>query len=338
VAVTPGMCTPAVDWTQISSEYYTGLNMAISSISGISSIPFICTTNALMASSISVSGTTSAPRRRLMGTRALLQAGSDALAVSVVVPANLTNATQKAVASANFTIQGYTPVTSGNTITVVNSTTNVTTIVSTPLAMMQCPENSTSPVGAVSISQCVCLPGYKGSAGSACSPCDPGVFCSGGLIGLCPGNASAPLMSSSPSSCACNLGFYGTSSCTQCPKNAYCPGGKTFINCTASALSPVQSSSSAACYCAPGFNGTANARCQSCSAGTWCWTGISNPCPLNQTSAAGASRVTDCFCADGYSATSSGACILCSNNTYCKVTACAKHIYNTPYSYICTCI
>ena len=128
--------------------------------------------------------------------------------------------------------------------------------------------------------------------------------------------------------CSSDLpGFYGTGSCAQCPKNAYCPGGKTFINCTANALSPVQSSSPAACYCDAGFEGTANAQCQVCKAGTWCWTGVSNVCPLNQTSNPGSSRATDCFCADGYSATSS-ACILCANNTYCKVSACAKHIYN----------
>ena len=326
VPVTPGMCAPAVDWTQVSSEYYTGLRLAISSVSGISSIPFICPSNTLMGSSISVLGGGSLPARR---RRALLQtiSTSDALAVSVVVPANLTNATQKAVASANFTIQGYTPVTAGAIIAVVNTTTNVTTMASVPPAIMRCPENSTSPIGAVSISQCVCLPGYKGTPGSACSPCDPGVFCSGGLIGLCPTNAAAPYMSNSSADCACNPGFYGTGSCSQCPKNAYCPGGKTFINCTANALSPVQSSSPAACYCDAGFEGTANARCQVCKAGTWCWTGVSNVCPLNQTSNPGSSRATDCFCADGYSATSS-ACILCANNTYCKVSACAKHIYN----------
>ena len=246
----------------------------------------------------------------------------------MVVPANLTNATQQAVANANFTIQGYTPVTAGAVVAVLNTTTNVTSMVSVAPAIMRCPENSTSPIGAVSTSQCVCLPGYKGNASTTCSPCEPGVFCSGGLIGLCPTNALAPYMSNSSADCACNPGYYGTSSCAVCPKNYFCPGGKFYYSCTANALSPAQSSSSAACYCDAGYNGTANAKCQVCKAGTWCWTGISNVCPLNQTSIAGSSRATDCFCADGYSATSSGACILCANNTYCKVSACAKHIYN----------
>ena len=239
----------------------------------------------------------------------------------------MTDAAESAAASANMTVQGYTPLTPPSRQIATNE--------STPF---QCPINSTSPPGAKSILQCVCLPGYTGNAaaGSPCAPCQPGVFCSGGLINLCQGNASAPPMSNSSADCTCNPGFYGTRQCAQCPLNAFCAGGQSTY-CTQNAVSPVQSTGPDACYCSPGYAGVANAPCEACDPGTWCWTGVVNQCPTNWTSQPRSTRPTDCYCADGYRSidtrnSNGGAvtvCVLCSANTYCKVSP--KPIYNSPH-------
>ena len=338
VTTTPQLCTPSLN---LPLEYQTGTTVFVSSISTISSIPVYCPTNALIANSLPVVGTTSAivRRRRLLeNSRHLLATASDALAVSLVVPANATNTTQSAVSSANLTIQGYSPITPPNRqiVVVTDNSTSYTTNSSAPLS---CPANSTSPPGSVSVTQCVCLPGYKGNAaaGTPCAPCEAGVFCSGGLIGLCPSNATAPPMSNSSAECTCNPGFYGASSCTQCPQNAFCLGGSKYSNCSANAISPAQSTSDAACYCSPGYVGVKNQPCQPCSPGFWCWTGVSNQCPLNMTSNASATRASSCFCKDGYqsvvtkdaSGATTAVCTLCQGDTYCKVSTASFHIYNT---------
>ena len=333
------MCTPVIN---LPAEYQTGLTAVVTSISTITTIPLTCPTNAVIGNSLPVTGTISAlnRRRRLLeaGRRSLSQ--SDALSYALVVETELLNLTKAVVASSNLTIQGYTSVTPPERQIVIANTSS-TTNSSLPLT---CPVNSTSPPGSISLSQCVCLPGYKGDAGSGgpCTPCDPNVFCSGGLIGMCHGNSTAPPMSNSSDACVCNPGFYGTASkgCVQCPANSFCTGGQVSTPCVANALSPIQSTSSDACYCAPGFNGTANQPCKPCGPGFWCWTGIANQCPTNWTSNATARRVTDCFCADGYQAVAtkdaSGnsitVCTLCAENTYCKVCTCPNRIYNAPHS------
>ena len=334
-------CTPTIN---LPAEYQMDLTAVVTSISTITAIPLTCATNAVVGSSLPVTGTISAlnRRRRLLevGTRRLLSQ-SDAVSYALVVDTGLLNLTKASVSSSNLTIQGYTSVTpASRQISVANSSS--TTNSSVPST---CPVNSTSPPGSVSLSQCVCLPGYKGdaSSGGPCTPCDPNVFCSGGLIGMCPGNSTAPPMSNSSDACVCNPGFYGTPSkgCMQCPANSYCTGGQAIAtSCVANALSPIQSTSSDACYCSPGYNGTANQPCQPCGPGFWCWTGVGNQCPANKTSNATARRVTDCFCADGYQATAtkdaSGnpitICTICAENTYCKVCTCTNHIYNAPHS------
>jgi len=327
VLISPNMCTPTI---VLSSEYATGLVAAVSSISGIGSIRLSCPTNALIGASVLITGSSSTQtlQRRLM--RGLLQTANDGLAVSIIVPSNLTNSSVSAAASANLTVQGYTPIVPQNRQVnlVANGTGSSNSSAGSSTPVWSCPENSTSPIGATSQSQCVCLPGYTGDAASGlpCSPCPAGVFCSGGIIGMCPGNASAPAMSNSSAECQCNPGFYGASSCATCPSNSYCPGGGSAVGCPTNSISPPQSASSSACHCAPGYYG---APCQLCSPGMWCVTGIANSCPVNMTSRPGASSMGDCVCADGYSDVGGGVCMTCSSNTYCKVSACAQNIYNT---------
>ena len=344
VVVTAGLCTPTIN---LQSEYVTGLLVAVSSISSVTSIPLVCTSNLRVGTTLPVTGTTPALGRRLLeNSRRLLQISNDAVGVTAVATATLLPHVQAAVAKANLTIKGYSPV-QGQTLTPPSSSTNASSntsssAVSAP-TVLSCPANSTSPLGATSISQCVCLPGYEGNAAAntPCTPCGPNEYCSGGKLGFCPSNSNAPAESSLQSECQCNPGFYGPpTACTQCPANAYCPGGTAIIQCTANALSPAGSTSPSACYCSPGFSGTADTQCQPCTHGNWCLTGISNQCPLDKTSNASASSVNQCFCIDGYGAVNTkdsngnpvSVCVLCPANSYCKVRAYPHSVYNTPHS------
>ena len=344
VVVTAGLCTPTIN---LQSEYVTGLLVAVSSISSVTSIPVVCTSNLRVGTTLPVTGTTPALGRRLLeNSRRLLQISNDAVGVTAVATATLLPHVQAAVAKANLTIKGYSPV-QGQTLTPPSSSTNASSntsssAVSAP-TVLSCPANSTSPLGATSISQCVCLPGYEGNAAAntPCTPCGPNEYCSGGKLGFCPSNSNAPAESSLQSECQCNPGFYGPpTACTQCPANAYCPGGTAIIQCTANALSPAGSTSPSACYCSPGFSGTADTQCQPCTHGNWCLTGISNQCPLDKTSNASASSVNQCFCIDGYGAVNTkdsngnpvSVCVLCAANSYCKVRAYPHSVYNALHS------
>ena len=319
-------CTPKIE---LGSEYVTGNTFILTSISTITSVTFSCPTNTERANSLSVQGTTrSAARRLLSMERRLTQTTleNDILGVSLVVPTEEANATQQLVEAANLTVQGF--------ATVPAVEENVT------LAEVRCPDNSTSPVGATRLSQCYCLPGYKGNAsmGTPCEPCDLGQYCSGGIMGLCPTHSAAPPLSNSSNDCVCDLGFYGPStSCQQCPANSYCMGGRR-QNCTANAVSAPQGSSPQSCFCRAGFSGVNNQPCQPCRPGFWCSGGMSNACPMNWTSNANSSQPSDCFCADGFQSVSTrdssgnaiSICQACSGSTYCKVPPSQIPIYNTP--------
>ena len=326
VLTNPGFCAPVVG---ISAEYVTGTTVVISSISGITAMPVTCSTNAALTANLPVTGTTAS----LVGRRLLqFTLTVDALSVSLVVPTNQTNATRSVIQASNLTVQGYTTVDAPLSINASNTTT----------ALKQCPVNSTSPIGATSLTQCVCLPGYRGnaSAGTPCTPCNMGEFCSGGIMGLCPLKSTAPPLSNSSNDCVCDLGFFGpATNCQPCPANAYCTGGK-IRNCTANSLSAPQSASPQSCICNPGLFGSNNQPCMPCSPGSWCSTGVSNPCPVNWTSNANATRVADCFCMDGFESVSTrdssgnaiNVCQPCVYGTYCKVRALPIPIYNTPHS------
>jgi hypothetical protein len=329
VIVTAGMCVPTIS---IDPEYVSGTKVAIASISTISSATIVCQVDSLANTHLPVTGTAAASvlgtARRLLESakRRLLEQKSDTLAVSLVVPTTETAAIQAAVVSVGVTVEGFTAIASTGTATVAPPLT--------------CPENATSPEGSTSISQCVCKPGYQGSAaaGTPCTPCPANTFCSGGIIGLCSANALAPSMSDSPDDCSCVAGFYGNpSACQQCPANSFCPGGLNATKCTSSAVSPIQSTSGDACYCVPGYVGTKNTPCTLCTPGTWCWTGVSNTCPLHSTTLAGASRASDCSCMDGFKTQMvtdiygviTKTCIQCAANTYCKVRTPTIFVYNT---------
>lgn len=330
-----GYCSPT--YTGVPSEYMKGSTFVISSVSGVTKITLTCATNTALTNSIPISGTvtTKAARRRLLDTgRRLTQLSttpSDAIGVSLVVPTNQTSATQDIIAASNMTLQGFID----------------TTVSNLTVGDIQCPINSTSPIGSTRLTQCYCLPGYRGNAslGTPCSPCGMGEYCSGGIMGLCPPKSTAPPLSNSSSDCVCDLGFYGpTSNCQQCPVNSYCMGGRRY-NCTANAVSAAQSANPQSCFCKPGLYGSDNQPCQPCQPGFWCSGGASNACPMNWTSNANSSRIADCYCKDGFESVSTrdtsgnaiNICQACANSTYCKVCSPPVPIYNMPLSHIPEC-
>ena len=255
--------------------------------------------------------------------RSLLQVTTDSIDFSVLILTNETNTTETAISNANLTFEGYSSADPPS------------------LVLATCPANSISPEGSTTLSQCTCLPGYKGNAsnGTSCAPCAENTFCASGILGLCPANAHAPALSDSSLDCVCNPGFSGDGStqCTACPANSYCPGGPVLQACTANAVSPAQSTANTSCYCDRGYYGVDNDPCVQCESGSWCWTGIKNLCPANRFSAPGSSRDTDCVCLDGFqdlvvvdnANQSTSVCTQCVENTYCKVFDPRNPVYNT---------
>ena len=314
--VTTGGCAPTFS---LSAEYVTGSMVALTSLTGLVNVSMACATNANLNGSVAVYvGSTSTGRRRLLQTndtarpqRKLLQINNDTLAVDFVVPPNETSSVNNAIESQNLTIQGY------------------TSTVPAPPLMLSCPNGSSSGEGSSSLADCACLPGYEGNAsnGSDCILCRNGTYCESGRLSLCPENAYSAPGSDSFFNCSCRPGFYGNTTCTQCPENAFCPGGMPIYNCTPKAIAPVQSTGPGACYCDRGYYGVANVPCQGCENGTWCWTGIRNVCPLYSTSAELSNRITDCGCDDGHEAImgvdsfgrDTRVCNLCGEATFCKV-------------------
>jgi hypothetical protein len=318
VRTNPLFCAPTIG---LNSEYLTGNTFILTSISKITSVTFSCATNKGLTNSLSVRGTTAS--RRLLQAGSQLAVTNDTLDVSLIVPTEEVEATQQLVEANNLAVHGFAASLDAN---------------ETHAEVAQCPENSTSPIGATRLSQCHCIPGYKGNAsqGTACAPCEMGQYCSGGIMGLCPLGSTAPPLSNSSSDCACDLGFYGSpGKCLQCPANAYCMRG-TLHPCTANAASAPQSASPQSCICRPGWYGSDNQPCQPCKPGFWCTGSVSNACPQNWTSNANTTRSADCFCQDGFESVSTrdsggyaiDVCQACTGSTYCKVRPPRVRVYN----------
>jgi hypothetical protein len=331
------LCVPRIN---IDSDYVSGLRMVIPKNHGLKSIPFVCPGEPGVETKLLISSTPSKGVRRLLewAGRRLLQLnpgrrllqmdpGVNLLGVTFIVPTNDTAAVTGSLADVGVTVQGY--------ISVDSADQNTT---APPLS---CPENATSPEGSISISQCVCKPGYQGfaSAGTPCSPCPPGKFCSGGLIDLCAANALAPPMSDAADDCACVPGFYGHRlACKECPVNHFCSGGTlNATKCPSNAVSPAQSTSSDSCGCVAGYHqANGSSQCTLCPLGSWCWGGIANTCPADSISAVGAKSALDCLCKDGYRlhlttdvrGVVTRNCLWCSENTYCKVRQTPEFVFN----------
>ena len=171
VVNSPAMCQPTLN---LQSEYIEGLNLIVASESGISTLPFVCSSNASLDANLTVTGTTSKPTqqsRRLMESRRLMQliSYSNNLTVYLTIPDSLIQATQTALNNTNTIIQGYSTI---EEQIIIPSATNAS-----------CPTNAVLPPGATSISQCVCSPGYYGTAiigtgrGTGCTLCPKNSYC-----------------------------------------------------------------------------------------------------------------------------------------------------------------
>lgn len=72
-----------------------------------------------------------------------------------------------------------------------------------------CPANSSSYPGSKLLQACVCLGGFSGPNGGACSPCNSSTFCIFGQANPCPPHSKSLPMSSSLGDCKCVASYYG---------------------------------------------------------------------------------------------------------------------------------
>jgi hypothetical protein len=82
---------------------------------------------------------------------------------------------------------------------------------------------SLSPAGSSSREDCVCIDGYSGNAGEACSACLAGTYCKRGLIYRCKQNSISPRTSADATDCICLEGHVGNDGerCFACPMGTY---------------------------------------------------------------------------------------------------------------------
>jgi alpha-tubulin suppressor-like RCC1 family protein len=155
-----------------------------------------------------------------------------------------------------------------------------------------CPPNSTSPIGSMSQTDCLCNAGYSGSDGSectaceagfykdstgdgSCQPCEAGKYKSGEGAGSCqdcpPYTTTSSSGSTDISDCKCNMGFTGPDggSCTICGSGKYKDtiGSSDCIGCPVNSNSPEGSTDITDCQCDRGYSGSDGSECTACEAG-----------------------------------------------------------------------
>ena len=177
---------------------------------------------------------------------------------------------------------------------------------------MMCPENSSSVSGSSILQDCVCLPGYQGAAGTVCVLCAPDVICASGVLSTCPANSKAPPGSSDASACVAVPGYYSLSVGgfpVVCPAGFYCVGGLNISACPVHATSALGSEDQTQCFCEDGYQGGSS--CTPCPEGTFCSSGVLNPCPSNSNSSSLSSAITDCRCNPGFEGSDGSVCTQC---------------------------
>ena len=195
-----------------------------------------------------------------------------------------------------------------------------------------CPANTTSNAGSSNITQCICIPGYSGINGEACTPCPSGTYKAS--------NGSETCIS-------CNAGTYSAVFAAT--------SSITCLNCHNNSFSRSRSTDITDCKCIMGYTGPDGVGCRACSAGFFKQVNGSDACLacppgkyntlkaslsekacsacLNSSySPAGSDSLTDCICNAGYtglhgqpctpcvggwkSANGSSACVLCMRGKY----------------------
>ncbi len=205
-------------------------------------------------------------------------------------------------------------------------------------ACLACPPHASSPLGATSLLDCVCLPGFTGIDGGPCLACDAGTFKEAAGSGSCTLCAPGSFSLAGAFACtACSPGTYepetGSAGCSStCPAfTSSLPGGTTIANCTcaegytgtypdnpcaaceAGSHKPTQGS--AACEDCPAgtFAAAASSVCTQCPASTYSAAAASacELCPQFKVSPAGSASEADCLCAAGYMQFFNGNCFPC---------------------------
>lgn len=131
-----------------------------------------------------------------------------------------------------------------------------------------CPGHATSPISSWDITQCICDPGYYGTAPD-CRLCEPGFYCYQGIKTACTANAISPEGSYNSSQCFCLPGYYGQNNeaCQACPEASFCSAG-LLSQCPTNMWSPEYSSVISNCTCNFGAY-PVQVACALCSAGTY---------------------------------------------------------------------
>ena len=126
----------------------------------------------------------------------------------------------------------------------------------------QCPENSNSPAGSSSQTDCICDAGYTGPDGGPCVQCGVGTYKdAAGSQGCtaCAQHETSPMGSASLGACVCEAGYgYDGSICTECAVGSYkdVSGDLGCTSCAQHETSPEGSVSADACVCVAGYGST----------------------------------------------------------------------------------
>lgn len=162
--------------------------------------------------------------------------------------------------------------------------------------VVACPSHMTSPAGAASQADCVCVAGH---GGSSCQVCTSGTFSEGGSRDECQKcDVGQISIEGAPSRDYCSCPPGQDANCTACPRGTWgdkgechlCPDGRTT---SPGATGPEQ------CYCRPGTYGE---DCSACIAGSYCVGGkeaLIQPCAPDRYSDPGAKAAGECFCVAG---------------------------------------
>ena len=157
-----------------------------------------------------------------------------------------------------------------------------------------CPPNSVSPAGSISVTDCVCKPGWVGANATLCLPCAAGMYSSepGAEVCMsCPAYSSA---SGAAAHCVCDAGL-PTPACVECVAGKY----------------HLETADVACTNCTTGQHFTGI--CVACVSGKYksvSGTSECTVCPANSGSRSGSDNLSDCHCHVGFHGPHGGPCNL----------------------------
>jgi len=201
-----------------------------------------------------------------------------------------------------------------------------------------------------------------------CEVCPAGSWCIDDNKYQCGINAESIEGSNNISDCTCMTSFFGPDggqACTECPVNAFCPGGEHKYDCNPNAIAPQLSGSADNCVCRVGYETIATDAngviCDKCTNNEYCEGGeVIVECPDAQMILPDSFNTTTvdetlCYCRPGFvlqagefdtqTQTFSVACALCPENSFClggsHSEQCVEHSLSVPgsnHSGACVCL